>query len=248
MEKEKALSALRNNPEIFVLISLCTKMPYVECDPETFDDEIFIYLKEEDIKREGAKMAEKKIPVQIGKVEQKQRLGFFTNLHTMGVNSILINAHMEDELRIELTDLIRRPDPAKLPEGQVLVENQGLHLTALYFMQEVRRKKFETLPDELKEMQEEILADYSRGTFIAAIHENNGIPLLKLPNGDAFQPIFTDIIEFQKFNKEKNMKAVVLAAAKIPDVLAKEAKGVAVNPMGINLQLPIKRREAPKEQ
>ena len=27
-------------------MSLCTKMPFVMCDPETFDDEVFLYEKE----------------------------------------------------------------------------------------------------------------------------------------------------------------------------------------------------------
>ena len=33
-----------------------------------------------------------------------------------------------------------------------------------------------------------------------------------------------------------------MEATKIPDVLVKEAKGVVVNPTGVNLQLPIKKR------
>ena len=37
-------------------MSLCTKMPYVLCDEETFDDEVLLYYTEEDAQREGKKL------------------------------------------------------------------------------------------------------------------------------------------------------------------------------------------------
>ena len=42
--------------EFFVLISACTREPYVECDEETFDDEVFLFLDEEEAKKEALKM------------------------------------------------------------------------------------------------------------------------------------------------------------------------------------------------
>ena len=39
--------------EFFVLISACTREPYVECDEETFDDEVFLFLDEEEAKKEA---------------------------------------------------------------------------------------------------------------------------------------------------------------------------------------------------
>lgn len=41
LEKTALLQKMRSVPELFVLMSACTKEPYVECDAETFDDEIF---------------------------------------------------------------------------------------------------------------------------------------------------------------------------------------------------------------
>lgn len=244
MDKQKVLNELRNAKDVYVLVSRCTRMPYVVCDPETFDDEILVYFREEDVKKEGARMIEEKNPIQIVRVEENQRLRFYANLYTMGVNSILVDKGLESETLIQLTELVTRPDPSKLPKGQILVENPGLHLTALYFMQEVRKQKLEKLTDELKEMQEEILADYSRGKFLVPFQDGNGVPLLKQPNGDTYQPIFTDAIEFGKFNRENKFKGAIVEATKIPAVLVKEAKGVAVNPMGVNLQLPITKRPA----
>lgn len=226
-----------------MLMSLCTKMPFVMCDPETFDDEVFLYEKEEDIKREGQRFLDQKIPLQIAKIDNKQFLHFYSNLFTMGVNCLVFNGYMEDEYKLQLADLVNRPGQ-NLKEGQIWVENPGLHLTALYFMQEVRRQKFEKLPKELQELQEEILADYGKGTYLAPFNEENGVPLLKQQNGDSYQPIFTDMLEFNKFNRENFFKASVMTADKITGALAKGARGVVVNPMGVNLQLPITKRAA----
>ena len=99
-----------------------------------------------------------------------------------------------------------------------------------------------------KEMQEEILADFTRGTYITAFQEGAGVPLLKQKNGDAYQPIFTDIIEFGKFNAKNQFKAIAVTANKIPSILVKEAKGVVVNPFGVNLQMPITKRTVPNPE
>jgi len=244
-EKQAAIRTLSGSEELYVLISLCTKMPFVMCDPETFDDEIFIYEKEEDIKREGKRFVDQKIPLQIAKVARKDFLNFYANVFTMGVNCVVLNGYMPDMFKLQLSEMVKKPGQ-KLPNGQIWVENPGLHLTALYFMQEVRRQKLSELTDELKEMQEEILTDYGKGTYVAAVHENNGIPLLKQKNGDVFQPVFTDILEFGKFNKDNQFKAVVVTAAKIPEILAEDAKGVVINPFGVNLQFPITKRPEKK--
>ena len=77
MDKQQVLNQLRNAKEIYVIMSLCTKMPYVVCDKETFDDEVLLYFKEEDIRREGKRLIEEKIPVQIAKVDANQMLHFY---------------------------------------------------------------------------------------------------------------------------------------------------------------------------
>ena len=49
-QKIETLNKLRTVEAIYVLMSSCTRMPYVVCDPETFDDEILLYHREEDAK------------------------------------------------------------------------------------------------------------------------------------------------------------------------------------------------------
>lgn len=240
-ENGEAMARLRNADGVYVFMSVCTRMPYVYCDSDTYDDAVILYYTEEDAQREGKKLIEQKIPIQIARVEKAQMLGFFSSLYPIGVNGIAVNRGMEDEILIQLNELVRRPDPSQLPEGKILVENPQLHLTALYFMQEMRRQKEPKLTEEMKELQEEILVNYGRGKFIVAVHKENGIPLLKQKDGDAYQPIFTDILEFKKFNKENQFKNAAIDAQKIPQILVEDAKGVVINPYGVNLQIPVAR-------
>ena len=46
--KQETFAALRNPGELYVIMSAATKMPFVKCDEETFDDEIFLYYQMED--------------------------------------------------------------------------------------------------------------------------------------------------------------------------------------------------------
>lgn len=238
------LEKLRTAPELFALLSVCTKEPYVVCDEETFDDEVFLFFSMEDGKKEAERLAGEKIPVSLMKLQNHQMLPFYTGLYTMGVNALMV----EDggiRTRIQLEDFVRRRKNEEIPEGKVWVENPAFHLTALYFLQEARRLPAQEMTQETKGMQEELLAHFAKGRYIFPVNKDGkGVPLVRLSNGDTYQPIFTDILEFQKFNKGDQQKAVVVEASKIPQVLASEAKGVLLNLMGINLPLPIRKVKA----
>lgn len=242
-EKKQTLSVLRNSEEIYMLMSACTKMPFVVCDPETYDDKIFLFNDLETAKKCAEKYRNENQPVNVGKVGKKQLLPFYSSLYTMGINCLAFENKEEKITAVQLEELVKRGDINHLPEGKVWVENPGLHLTSLYFMQEMRRHKKPELTEEMKELQEEILSNFQRGTYIAAVQEGNKIPLLKQQDGTSFQPIFTDVIEFQKFNREQKFKSAVIKADKLLNILVPEAKGVVINPFGVNLQLPIKRKK-----
>ncbi|MBQ9030981.1 MAG: SseB family protein [Parasporobacterium sp.] len=63
------------------------------------------------------------------------------------------------------------------------------------------------------------------------------IPLVKAKNGDLLQPLFTDHIEFTKYNKDNKYKALAVPFATLDKILAKEAKGYMMNPNGFHLIL-----------
>lgn len=235
------IGRLRETTALYVVVSACTKLPYVVCDPETFDDEVLVFFSQEDAEARAKSLAGEKIPVSVVKLENRQLLLFYTNLYTMGVNALLVGISGKEEI-IQLEDFVRRRGDETDPEGKVWVENPALQLTAIYYMQEARRQPGPEMQPKLLELQEEIEMHFRKGNYILAIQkEGNGIPLMKMKNGDVYQAAFTDVLEFQKFNREDKLRPVIVAAEKISQVLAPEAVGVILNPLGINLPLSVKR-------
>ena len=247
-EKQKLLGRLRTAGELYVILSVCTREPYVVCDQETFDDKVFLFFDMEEAKKEAVSLLKEKIPVTVAKLENKQLLMFYTSLYTMGVNAFSIKDEAGDHL-IQLADFVKRANPGKQPDGKVWVENPALHLTALYYMQEQRKRPGCENEPAMKEMQEEIANDFTKGTYIVAVqNEGKAIPLVKIGEDQLFWPLFTDVLEFQKFNKNNAMKPMVIKADKVPQLLPKEAKGVVFNPLGVNMPLTITKKAKPAAQ
>lgn len=243
--KAEIMEKLRTTETVYILMSGCTRMPYVVCDPETYDDEILLYFTEDDAKKTGEKIKTTGDPVKIIKVDKNSFLAFYVGLYPLGVNSILVNKGLADELRVQLDELVKRPEGNKMPDGKVRIENPELHLTALYFMQEMRRQKNPVMNEALKELNEEMMVHFQKGQYIIAAQEGKGTPILKQKDGKIYQPIFTDVVEFKKFqslNKGVVFKTLVIEGAKIPETLPQDVAGVAVNPFGVNLQLDMKRQ------
>ena len=106
-DRQKALAHLRNAKELFVIISMHTRMPFVFCDPETFDDEVLLYKTEEEAQKGGKLLLAQKDPVNIAKLENRHLLSFYSNLFTMGVNAMAINKGLEDETHLQLGELVK---------------------------------------------------------------------------------------------------------------------------------------------
>lgn len=245
--KQETLAALRTPGELYVIMSGATRLPFVFCDEETFDDEIFLYYRVDDAKEKAKELQGKRYASAVVKLEDKQLLAFYTSLYTMGVNCLAVNSGTDTEISIQLSDLVIRRKPEELPEGKRPVENPALHLTAIYFMQEMRRQAEPQPTEELNKLQEELLAHYGKGTFVAAVREDGQVPILKQKDGSIYQPLFTDMLEFQKFARGEKMKMAVIPAVKIPEILVGEAKGVVINPFGVNVQLQVAKRKKPAQ-
>ena len=58
--KQETLAALRNPGELYVVMSGATRLPFVFCDEETYDDEVFLYYRAEDAQEKAKGLREKK--------------------------------------------------------------------------------------------------------------------------------------------------------------------------------------------
>jgi len=235
-KKRVILQKLRGMDEVYVLFSRCTNMPYVLCEEKNYNDQIFVFGKEEDAKKNVKERAEEDIALVIVKFEKNQFLSFYAGLYLIGANAIVADLDGEST-EIMLEELITRPDDSKLARGKVRVDNPQLHLTALYYMQELRRYPAEKqkVTPELKALEEEMLSNLIKGTYIIPVQDKNKIPFMKFKNGDLYQPVFTDFTEFQKFNKEQKFRAVVIPFSDFKKVIAEQSKGFVINPMGFHL-------------
>lgn len=244
--KKTILGQLQQAKEIYVILSNCTRMPFVLCDPKTYDDEIFIYFDKNDADVRAKELNESGNPVAVAKIENKVLLPFYSGLYPMGVNCICVNHGKDSEIGIQLEELVRRQEQKQLPNGQRIIENPSLHLTALYFIQEFRKKIRTELTEELKDMQEELMAHYSKGTFLIALKaDGKGIVMIKNQQDASILPIFTDIQEFHKFqlaNPKEKFGTGMINVDKIGGVLPPDATAVVINPMTANIPLNVARK------
>lgn len=244
VDKKDVLIQLRQRENVYVIYSRFTRMPFVACDAETYDDEVFVFFEEAAGAEEVKRLAEAVDQVQMVKIENKNFLPFYSGLYPLGVNCLVVNKGTDREIALQLEELVRRPENQKLPEGTVRIENREFHLTALYFIQELRKSPKNEMTETLRELQEELLTHYSEGTFILAIRPDKGIAIMKQKDGKTLLPIFTDAQEFQKFqalNKNVKFGTAIVKPEKIVGFLPKDAAGVLVNPIGVNLPLKIGR-------
>ena len=231
---------------LFVILSTRTALPFVICDPKTFDDQVLIFDKPECVHKALEALKGENNPIDVAVVSQKDRLNFFASLCTMGVNCVVFDAYSETEERMQLNRMVKTPK-GMTPDGMPWIDNPSLFLTMMYFMQAVARnvKKEET--PELAELREEIIGHYSNANFIVMFNEKGQLPTMRFPNGDVYQPLFTDLFEATKFKTDQPCRLGLIAAAKVPGILAAESKGIVINPKSVCLQLPII-RTAPQQQ
>lgn len=240
--KKEILPELLDNEESFVLYSAVTACPYILCDQETRDDEIFLFFTESGARTECAKLKNEGIPTRIVRLGKDDLSAFYSSLYTLGVNAVMVETE-QGRVRFQLEEIMKRKDSISGRGGGKWVENPQLHLTAIYLMQGMRTRQGKNMEKEQRELLEEMMVHFAKGRFIQPMRIGEGkVPLLRHPKGEKYQPIFTDILEFQKFCKNNEFQPLIVEAARIPKILSSEAAGVVINPLGVNLPLQIKKK------
>lgn len=254
MENSKKLNEIANKlveftgkEEIYVAYSAVTRQPYVTCDEESFNDQVWAFATEDEVKDFAKGLAtEKKLPVLGMKLEKKNFTSWIDGLHLIGVNAIVWNDGEKKE-EIELAEIGNPRDYSNIaPEKRPLI-NPILQLSAIYFMQEFNRPgvtEEEVDKDYRMELQEEMLVNIVRGEYLMAVEADKEdpnkitIPFVKTKDEKILHPIFSDVLELEKFTKGKKLKVLKFPFNKLPDVMIKDAFAYAINPAGVNVILP----------
>ena len=239
---EEAVQELRNWEEVFVAYSQATKLPYVTCDEETFNDQARIFATEEEIKEYGKQLLEDKILLMGMKYEKKDFPRLYGTLYAIGVNSV-IWTDGDKQIEVEIQRIASQRDMSKIEPAKRPLLNPSLELSGIYFMQELRRPVKQEEHKNIRELEEELIANLRKAEFLIAINaeqEENGklhIPYLKNKDDKILQPVFTDVMEFEKFGRGKNLRVAKVTMDKLPGLMIPQASAYVVNPLGFNLIL-----------
>ena len=251
VDKTFLIRSIQKKKEMIVVFCAYTNMPFVTCEPETFNDQVWIFDNEKLLQDFAKPYTDKKILLKGLKYPNKNFLGFFSMLYSIGVNELVFVSESGRET-IELEDLVRRPDYSKLPKEQQPIQNEQLQLTGIYFMQEASRPIPNEEKENLKELEEEFAANLVKSRYIVPIELLDGpesdneklknrkykLPILKNKNEEIMQPIFTDPMELAKFNKDNKFKALAIPFTDLSKILVKDSKGFMLNPGGFHIALP----------
>ena len=241
--KKTIIQKLFGPDELLTVFCAGTNMPLVQCSDDTGNDRVFVLEKEELLKDFCLPYAEKKLAVRGIKYPAKEKMKFFAAAASMSIDEIIYVDAAGSHILL-LSDVIKKKDLSSLPKEKRPVENPALLLSGVYFMQEASRNVPPQEKKGLAELEEELSANIVKGTFIIPAQLDQEmpqgqqpvkVPLLKTPAGDTFQPVFTDNLEFAKYNREGQFKALAVPFPALEKILAKEAKGFMLNPGGFHI-------------
>lgn len=247
------LKKIQGLKEVIILCFQPTKMPYVECDPETFDDQVHIFGADKDAEEFAKSYIEKKIPVILMKVPQKQAPGVISSFYFFGANAVVYHDNGMAS-RVQLENLVKKPQvfEEQKKQDRLPLVNPSLQLSIMYFMEELYRK-VEHDVKQMRELEEEMVANLLRSKFIIAskaadpnekfdpkdLNQKKVINYIKDKDGQIFFPVFSDLGEFQKFYREKaqGMGMLVVGFHHLQKHMQQDVKAIILNPSGNHLQI-----------
>ena len=243
MTQQEFIKKLPTIDKYYVIFCQFTKMPYAECDVETFDDKIFIFLDEAKANAFVEEYKEDKMLLFVKTIGRAEILNFFTTMISTGIN--MISFRGEEDFNIEVDKIVRR----ELKEGMAKpIENPQLQLSMAYFMQAVRTAETQEEQMIARQFEEEMMVNIARGHFLVPSKDleepdeegKRKVAFLQVKNtnGDAFVPLFTDLTEFGKFDSQfESMKFMVMSFQKLQTVKMQNLGGFIINPASISIVL-----------
>ncbi len=249
---------LEQYEKLFVLYSQATHLPFLICDGETFDDEVAVSPEEARIRELAEAYAKYKYPVMVVNVPKVQIQRFLRGLYSLGANALQVR---EGDLpaQVDLSQLVPEPS-GEAEEGKLPKRNPQLQLTALYFLQELRRPVQRSLEErkKLRDQEEEMAVCLMKSRLILAVDisevpgkwnpkdpsQKDKLPFVKDGAGNAFLPCFSELGEFEKFqakhkeqNQGKRFCLLSVSYGDLPKYRLPQSKGFVLNPAGFHLIL-----------
>ena len=239
---EEAVKELQARETVFVAYAQTTRLPYVTCGEETYNDQVWFFADEESVKEFGKKKLEEKVLLMGMKYEKKDFPKMYGLMFAIGANSVIWNNGTE-EIEIDLERIVRKPNLSQVEPAKRPLINSTLQLSGIYFMQELRRPVAKEEHKNLRELEEELIVNLKKSQFLVAMEVDKenpkkiNIPYLKNKEGQILQPVFSDVMEYEKFARGKKFRLAKIPFAKLPEILNTQAEAMVFNPLGFNLIL-----------
>lgn len=247
------LKKIQGLKEIIILCFQPTKMPYVECDPETFDDLVHMFSNEKEAEDFVKEYRELQHPVALMKIPQQHAPMVISSFYSFGANAVVFHDN-GTKTCLQLEEVVKKPrvfEEQKKNDKLPLI-NPSLQLSIIYFMEEMYRKVEHDM-DRIHELEEEMVANLIRSKYIVASKAANEdekfdpknpnqkrvINYIKDKEEQVFLPVFSDVGEFQRFYKEKanGMGMLVMPFQNLKNHVLADTKAILLNPAGNNLRI-----------
>lgn len=237
MNKFEFMKSLPKREAMYIIISRLTRLPYAVCNEDTFEDEVFLFTEETAAIERAKKLSGEGQPVAAMKIEQKDLLKYVAELYAYGFTMLVVTVGT-DVLRMTLPDVVRRPAMDKLPEKMRPLENPALQLSMIYYLQEARKGAGNYDAESVAEQEEEMAVNLLRAKYLLPVKEVEmdgkkltQLLLVKAKEGKPMAPIFSDAVEYNRFQKEQGLKVAVTDFEKLAEMpLPEEVGGFLLNP------------------
>lgn len=240
------LNALRTLDKLWVPISQHTKSCFVEIRDNM--PTAYVFTRREYCEELREKLSNAMLLVRTVENSAKFRLQMFSDFMRSGIQKVVIdNGHVYQE--ILLSDMVKEND---IPEGKGRkpVKNPEIVVCANLFVQEMSRRNAAPV------LRENLIKAVTKGEFLIPANKDvkydetgkieNGsqisFQIIRNPQGQNFIPVYTDMLEFRKFDTEGKFACIIVPFAGIKPLLEK-AEGIIINPQSVNIPLNMRVNE-----
>jgi hypothetical protein len=184
--REEKIEKLRNLTKAYILYSLYTRVPFVECEQANFYDQAFLFETKEDAEEAAKRMYDNGDPVGITELKivdlprpegaadnvvpmrrlmRNQVRENLTKFPLFGINAVFFKPAEDRGESLPLDDVL--PEEVKAEVNKEQTELVGLKLTGLYFAQYIRRNQKDV--QLAKERYEEFYANLARAQLLLPV-------------------------------------------------------------------------------
>ncbi len=189
MTREEKIERLRNLPKAYILYSLFTRIPFIECEQTMFYDQAYMFEKKEDAEEAAKRFFDGGDPVGITELNvlpmpeptgdnvvpmkrlmRNQVREHLTKFPLMGLNAVFFKPAEDAGESLPLDEIL--PPEVKESIEKEKKDLTGVQLTGIYFAQYLRRQQKD--PAIVRERFEEFYANLARVKLLLPVIPEEG--------------------------------------------------------------------------